>query len=78
MSRQKTAEQPFQVVRFFNRQAEFFRESFQILFGGLLPVKAKLVIESIVITSQFFDELIVVLGLSHPLARAFFHTGPCP
>jgi len=67
-----------EVVRFRNREAEFFQKSFEVLFGALLTVKALFVMKWFGSPSEDGGDLEVAFGFSHPLPCGPFHRESCP
>ena len=65
-------------VRLGDGHAELLQDGFQVLFGGLLTMKAQLIMKRLAAARDGGGELEVAFCFSHPLARGPFHRGPCP
>ena len=67
-----------EIVRFRNCETEFFQKAFEVLFSGLLAMKALFVMKRLSPAGDRHGELIVAFGFSHPFPRGPFHREPCP
>ena len=77
MVRGQKREKVFEQVDSPERQSELYQQSFEILFGGLLTVKALFVMKWFVSSGDGGGELEVAFGFANPSARRPFHRGSC-
>ena len=75
---QQEKEKLIQVVRSWNREAEFLKERLQVLFGRLLAVETDEIVQCRLTPSQLACAPGVGLGLANPSRGEPVHTAPCP
>ena len=76
--RDEQGEKRNEIVRFRNCETEFFQKSFEVLFSGLLAVKALFVMKWFGASCDGGGQPEVAFGFANPLPRCSFHREPCP
>src|SRR5262245_30956536 len=78
MVRQQQIEQVIEVMDLGNMLSQFLKHRLEVFFGTRLTMEGNQVMKRLFGAGESLGSSVVGLGLSHPFARGFFHTRPCP